>query len=141
MTGNKERDVIVGMDQYNLVMFLLAWPDARLDKIIAYLANTGDGRVFTRSQVSKRLAELGMSKKVGSTEVRQASLPINCFKREQFWSPPLPFGVKGCDRRRLIDIDECGIELQRTNMKYGHSFAGVRVVKPGGYKIHHSPCS
>ena len=67
---------------------------------------------------------------MGSTEARQASLPINVFKREQFWSQPFPFGINGCERRRLIDIDECGRELQNTNRKYGHSFSGVRVVKP-----------
>ena len=133
MTGNRDRQVIVGLDQFNLIMFLLAWPDARLDEIIAFLANAGNGRVFSRSQVSIRLNELGMSKKIGSTEARQASLPINLFKREQFWSMNLPFGVNGCERRRLIDIDEIGIELQRTNRKYGHSHTGIRVVKPGHY--------
>ena len=133
MTGNRERNAIVGLEQYHLVLFLLAWPEARLDEIIAYLANTGTGIVYSRAQVSRRLEELGMTKKVGSTEARQASLPINLFKREQFWSMPLPFGVNGCERRRLLDIDECGIELQRTNRKYGHSFSGVRVVKPGHY--------
>ena len=41
--------------------------------------------------------------------------------------------MNGCERRCLIDVDKCGIELQRTNRKYGYSFAGVRVVKPGHY--------
>ena len=133
MTGNKESEVLVGIDQYHMILFLLAWPDARLDEICAYVANAGTGRVYTRSQISKRLNELGMSKKVGSTEAKQASLPINLFQTEQFWSQPLPFGINGCERRRLIDVDECGIELLKTNRKYGHSFSGVRVVKPGHY--------
>ena len=133
MTGNRDRNVIVGLDQFNLVLFLLAWPDARLDEIIAYIANAGNGKVYTRGQVTKRLKELGMTKKVGSTEARQASLPINIFKREQFWNMPVPFGVNGCERRRLIDVDEIGIEIQRSNRKYGQSFTGVRVVKPGHY--------
>ena len=55
MTGNRDREVIVGVDQFNLVLFLLAWPDARLDKIIAFLANDGNGRIYARSQVSRRL--------------------------------------------------------------------------------------
>ena len=41
MIGNKERIVITVLDQYNLILFLLAWPEARLDKIIVFLANTG----------------------------------------------------------------------------------------------------
>ena len=95
MTGNKERTVITGLDQYNLILFLLAWPEARLDEIIAFLANAGNGRVYTRSQVSTRMIELGITRKVGSTEAKQASLPINLFKREQFWTMPTPFGVNG----------------------------------------------
>ena len=136
MTGNAERDILVGLEQYRLFLFLLAWPDATLDEIIAFIANTAPAdarRVYSRSQVSRRLNELGLTRKVGSTEARQASLPINLFKREQFWTLPIPFGVNGCERRRLIDIDECGIELNSTNRKYGHSFTGVRVVKPGHY--------
>ena len=66
-------------------LFLLAWPDASLDKMIAFIANSGTGRVYSRSQVSHRLKELGLIRKVGSTEARQASISINLFKREQFW--------------------------------------------------------
>ena len=133
MTGNSEKNVIVGLDQYHMILFLLAWPEARLDEIIAFLANAGNGRVYSRSQVSSRLNELGLTKKVGSTEAKQASLPINIFKREQFWQMPPPFGVSGYERRRLIDVDECGIELQRTNRNYSHTYCGVRMVKSGHY--------
>ena len=86
-----------------------------------------------RRKPTQRLKELGLVRKVGSTEARQASLPINLFKREQFWQMPPPFGVNGCERRRLIDIDKCGIELNRTNRKYGRTYSGIRVVKPGHY--------
>ena len=33
----------------------------------------------------------------------------------------------------MIDVDKCGIEITRTNRKYGHCSCGVRVVKPGQY--------
>ena len=132
-TGNKAKNEIVGLEQYLMILFLLAWPDARLDEIIAFIANAGTGRIYRRSQVTRRLKELGLTMKVGSTEARQASLPVNLFKREQFWTMPPPFGVHGCERRRLIDVDECGIELMRSNRKYGHCSSGIRVVKPGHY--------
>ena len=77
--------------------------------------------------------KLGLTKKVGSTETKQASLPVNMFKREAFWTNDLPFGINGCERRRFIDVDECGIELQRKNRKYGRCLSGIRVVKPGHY--------
>ena len=133
MNGNRESEAIIGIDQYNLCTFLLAWPEARIDEIIAFMANAGTGTVFTRSQVSKRMKDLGLTKKVSSTEAKQAFLPMNMLKRRLFWTQPVPFGVAGADRRRLIDIDECGIELQSTNRKYGHSAIGLRVVKPGHY--------
>ena len=77
MTGNRERTVITGIDQYNLILFLLAWPEARLDEIITFLTNAGNGRVYTWSQLSTRMIELGITKKVGSAEAKQASLPNN----------------------------------------------------------------
>ena len=89
--------------------------------------------MYSQSQVSERMDELGLTKKVGSTEAKQASLPINMQKRRLFWNQGVPYGVAGCERRRLIDVDECGIEVQRTNRKYGHSAVGIRVVKPGHY--------
>jgi hypothetical protein len=33
----------------------------------------------------------------------------------------------------LIDVDDCGIKIQRWNHKYGHSAKGVRIMKPGHY--------
>ena len=33
----------------------------------------------------------------------------------------------------MIDVDECGIEIQRVNRKYGHSAVGIRIVRPGHY--------
>ena len=73
---------------------------------------------------------MGFSKKVGSTEAKQAYLPTNLYKREVFG----PHGVNGCERRRLINIGECGIEVMRTDRKYGHSVVGLRVVKPNHYQ-------
>ena len=93
-------------------------------------------QVLEEYTVDHRSAEdcsLSFTKKIGSAEACQASLPINKFKREQFWQMPLPFGVNGCERRRLIDVDECGIELNRTNCKDGHTYSGIRVVKPIDY--------
>mmetsp|Transcript_19786 Transcript_19786/g.24954 ORF Transcript_19786/g.24954 Transcript_19786/m.24954 type:complete len:124 (+) Transcript_19786:2-373(+) len=79
------------------------------------------------------MLQLDISLKVTSTEAIQASLPINLMKRQIFWSSPIPFGVAGVDRRNLIDVDECGIEIERVNRGYGHSAQGIRIVKAGHY--------
>ena len=132
-TGNRARNKIMGLEQYLMILFLLAWPDVRIDEIIAFIANAGPGRIYSRAQVTRRMRELGLTKKVGSTEAKQGSFPVNMFKRKAFWTNAPPFGVNGCERRKLIDFDECGIELQRSNRKYGHCYSGIRVVKPGHY--------
>ena len=55
MSGNKQREVLVGMEWYMLHLFLIAWPDAMLDNIISFIANSGTGRVYSWSQVCRRL--------------------------------------------------------------------------------------
>mmetsp|Transcript_6503 Transcript_6503/g.9884 ORF Transcript_6503/g.9884 Transcript_6503/m.9884 type:complete len:254 (+) Transcript_6503:83-844(+) len=132
--GNRNREVLVGLDQFLMCLCLLIWPDALEDEIIAFIANMGrTRRVYSRSQVSERMLQLDISLKVTSTEAIQASLPINLMKRQIFWSSPIPFGVAGVDRRNLIDVDECGIEIERVNRGYGHSAQGIRIVKAGHY--------
>ena len=133
MSGNRDRDTIVGIDQFLMCLFLIAWPEAKSDEIAAFLANNGSGKVYSRSQISTRMVQLKLSKKIVSTEAHQAYSPLNLLKRHLFWSEAPPFGVAGADRRRMIDVDECGIEIQRVNRKYGHSAVGIRIVRPGHY--------
>ena len=133
-TGNKENETIVGLDLYLMCMFLIAYPEATADEITVFIANNSPGGIiYTRSQIYKRLADLKISRKVGSTEANQAFTPMNMFKREIFWNQPQPWGIHGVPRRLLIDIDECGIELKRANRKYGYGVNEMRVVIPGLY--------
>ena len=117
-----------------LVLYLIAYPAPLLDEVSAFIANTStDGRIYSRGELTCRLSELKITRKRGSTEAYQAFLPRNLLKRNIFWDHPLPFGVNGVARRRFIDIDECGIELQSCNRKSGYAFSGARVRKPGNY--------
>ena len=98
MVGNdvdREASIIGQDDQYHMVLFLLAWSDARLDKITVFLANPEIDTVNSCPAVSRQMAKLGFTKKVESTEAKQASLPINFLKRELFWKEPLSFDVDG----------------------------------------------
>ena len=45
-TGNRERNEIMGLEEYLMILFLLAWSDARIDEIIAF-------RIYSRSQVTR----------------------------------------------------------------------------------------
>jgi hypothetical protein len=134
MQGGREQEVLVGEDQMWMCVYLLAYPEARLDEIAAFVANAGtSGHIYSRSQVSRRLTEMNLTKKRTSTEAHQANRPINLLKRDIFWNSIPPFGLMGAERRGLIDVDEYGIEIQRCNCKYGHSAKEVRIVKPGHY--------
>ena len=133
-TGNKESENVVGIHQLLLILFLIAYPECLLDELSAFIANAShDGKVYSRGELSQRLNELNITRKRGSAEAYQAFLPRNLLKRDIFWNHPFPFGVRGVARRRLIDIDECGIELQSCNRSSGFAYTGARVRKPGNY--------
>ena len=133
-SGNTPSNNIVGMNQMLLVFYLIAYPDALLDEIAAFIANAShDGKVYSRGEIGQRLHELKITRKRGSTEAYQAFTPWNMHVRKIFWEHPLPFGIHGTARRRFIDIDECGIEMQSTNRKHGYAYSGARVRKPGNY--------
>ena len=70
-TGNHAGTQIVGADLINLVVFLFAHPDATIDEIAAHLYNEG-GDMYSNQQISKRLKELGITKKIASVEAYQA---------------------------------------------------------------------
>ena len=53
--------------------------------------------------------------------------------RKIFLEYPLLFGIHGTARRRFIDIDECGIEMQSTNREHGYAYSRARIWKPGAY--------
>ncbi|KAL7546345.1 hypothetical protein ACHAWF_009691 [Thalassiosira exigua] len=76
---------------------------------------------------------MGMTRKKASTTAYQAFTPENIVKHHRFWTYPAPAGIRGVPRRRLIDIDECAVELQDASLNYGHAVRGLRVRKIGNY--------
>ncbi|GKZ00788.1 hypothetical protein MPSEU_001030500 [Mayamaea pseudoterrestris] len=131
-TGNRQREVLVGLSQIALAIILFAHPEASVDQIATFIyANTGE--VVSRSQVSERMAELQISKKKASTEAYQAFTPVNMLRATWFWSQPPPLGVVTVRRNQFIDFDECAFNLEKTNRSTGHSAVGVRIRKPGHY--------
>jgi hypothetical protein len=131
-TGNKTSSTIVGEDQLLMVFLLFAYPEAQEDEIAAFIYDSG-GQIYERSQISKRLNELAMTKKKASTEAYQAYTPRNIQRCERFWSQPPPVGIVGLPRCRLIDIDECGFDISQTNRNSGHGHTTLRLRKPGNY--------
>jgi hypothetical protein len=133
MTGNKENETIVGRDLMLLVTVVYVWPDATAHDYAAFIYNNGGG-LYSQQDINSRLKALEISRKKASLEAYDAFSDRNMLRAELFWSQPPPLGVVGVERRRLIDVDECGIALEKCNSKYGYSHVSVRVRKPGHYK-------
>jgi len=131
-TGNKSCSVLVGRDQFYLCLFLTAYPDASADEAALFIYNN-TGRVYSRKDVSKRLKELDLTKKIASTEAYQAFEPRNVLRAQLFWTHGPPLGVRGVPRYKLLDWDEFGIAMQQTATKYGHAHTSIRIRKPGHY--------
>ena len=55
----------------NLIVLLIAHPDAICNEIAAHLYNKG-GEMYSNQTISKRLKELDITKKIASVEVYQA---------------------------------------------------------------------
>lgn len=132
MIGGRERTALVGRDQLLLTFYFWIYPDAELDEAAAFIVNNG-GDVYSRQIISKRLKELRISGKVASVEAFQAFYPQNILKKERFFNLQRPMGVNGVSRALLIDADECGVSLEKTNRKKGRAHTSIRVRKRGHY--------
>lgn len=131
-TGNSERSVLVGRDQFLLCVFLTAYPDGLADEVALFIYNNGGG-IYSREDISRRMDELELSKKISSTEAYQAFEPRNMLRAELFWTRGPPLGVRGVHRYKLLDWDEFGISMERMATKYGHAHISIRIRKPGHY--------
>lgn len=131
-TGNKARQNLTRGDQLLMSIFLFAWPEAEADEVATYIYNNS-GNLYSRQDISSRMKDLDLTKKVASTEAYQAFEPRNVLRVQLFWSQPPPLGVRTIARRKFIDADEFGIAIQKCNRKSGHAYVSVRIRKPGHY--------
>jgi hypothetical protein len=128
--GNKAREQVLGVDMINLVTFLRAWPEATLDKMAVFLYNKG-GSLYLKQSISKRLAELEITKKRASTEAYQAQREDVQFRVWSFSNCPSPLGIFQVPQRKLIDIDEFGIMIEKCNRTEGWALRVFWVRKDG----------
>ena len=133
-TGNKSRGRLVGIDLINAVSFLTAWPETYIEELAVFVYNEG-GPLFSRPALTERLQDLGITKKRASTEAYQAQREDVQFRVWSYWNCPSPLGVFQVPRRKLIDVDEFGITLEKCNRTGGWALKVFRVRKDGHY--HH----
>lgn len=123
-----------GEHQFLMVLCRMLYPKASADEIIAFIMQHSVNPVeYTRGDISKREKELGFTRKVGSTTANQAMTPANLQRPHLFWNTNFPSGVVGTPRQRLIDIDEAGLWIEKSNRKHGKAPPGVRVREAGPY--------
>ena len=105
MTGGYDRDNLIGWGQFLLVVLLFIYPEAQEDEIAMFTFENGEGNVYSRSVVSRRLREMKCTSKKASTEAYQAFTPRNILREELFFMRGLPLGIFEVPRRTLVDFD------------------------------------
>lgn len=138
--GNRRASVLRGEAILRLSVFKHMFPRSNAHETNAWLWNSsleppGQRRLYTAGQISEAEDHLGLSMKVSSTTARQALLPINILKRQNFWTLPYPLGIANIRREDLIDLDEAGVFVETVNRKYGKTFIGTccREIGPYGH--------
>ncbi len=132
-TGNMERSQIIRTKLLNLVTYITAWPDTTLDKMASFIFNERGG-LYSSQAISQQLAELDITKKRASTKGYQMQHPDMQFHVWGFWNCPSPLGVFQVPRRRLIDIVEFGVTLEKCNCTGGWAVTVHCVHKDGHYQ-------
>ena len=94
-----------------------------------FIHNEGGG-VHSRDIISRRMAEMMITKKKASIEAFKAFSPENLRREHLFWNRPFPLGVQGIPRRKFMDVDEFAISHERLNKRKGWapSFRRVRAI-------------
>jgi hypothetical protein len=102
------------MDMIHLVTFLIAHPDSTQDEMAAFVYNKG-GALYSKQRNSKHLKDLEITKKKASIKAFQASSAEVQFTVFTYWNCAPPLGIFEVRRRKLININEFGVMLERCN--------------------------
>ena len=126
MSSRTPRKHLCGMDQMLLFIYLFIYPDTLADNICAFIIENG-GSTYTRQDISKRCAELNLTRKRSSREAYKANTPMNITKAMWCVSLPPPLRVLSIRLDRLIDVDETGFYMSSIKNKYGRGHTTCRI--------------
>ena len=133
-TGNKEKDLLTGFDQFLLVIALYIYPRSSNDEVAMFIHVNGGTSGLSRESISQRLTELSVSRKRASVEAYDAYTPLNRQRCFNFFNFGPPVGINGIPIYRLMDVDEAKFKLEGCETNYGRSQKCVRVRDTGHYK-------
>ena len=137
MNGNKRSIVLKGRMRFLLVHYRILFPKCTAAELNCYLYNVTppgqEQRFYSGSQITRAEDDSGLTRKRGATTARQAMLPQNVAKFNQYKNENYPYGVADSNRQDLIDWDECAIFLETANRSYGKVFVGKDLNEAGPY--------
>jgi hypothetical protein len=137
MNGNRSSGVLVGEMRLKLVMYRILFPKATAAEVNCYLYNVTppgqERRFYSGSQICRAEDDAGLTRKRGSTTARQANLPHNIDKRDQFRNEPYPYGILDTPRASIIDFDQAAIFIETTDRGYGKCAIGNDLNEEGPY--------
>ena len=133
-TGNKEKEVLTGFDQFLLVIGLFIYPRANNDEFSTFIAVNGGTVELSRQSISQRMTELEITRKRTSLEAFDAYTPLNRQRCFNFFNEGPHVGISGVPIARMIDIDEAKFKLEACESKYGRAMKCIRVRDTGHYK-------
>eukprot|EP00536_Pseudo-nitzschia_multiseries_P017840 jgi/Psemu1/52817/gm1.52817_g len=133
MTGNKDRDLLVGPDLISLVACIIIYPEVQLDERVAmYLCNNGV-RLYSNQLISQRLKELQITNKKTSIKAFKAYSPVNMRREFLFWNRQLSIGVTGIPRKHFLDVVEFAMEAKWLNRSNSWAICFRQVWTVGNY--------
>lgn len=136
-TGNsRAQREVNGPELIQLALYRAVNPKAYASDIAAYLFNAGltGNRPLSDSQINRAEKKLNLTRKKGSTTSFKAYHPRNIALRRMYFHSNYPMGIADINTHDLIDIDECGIELDHSNRKFGKTRTNSRCDAAGSYE-------
>ena len=133
-TGNQEKEILTGMDQFLLVSSLFIYPRANADEIAMFIGVNGGTVGLSRADIAKRQKEMKITRKRASVEAFAAYTPVNRQRVINFFDLPPPIGISGVPYFRIIDFDEAKFKLEACESRYGHAMTCIRVRDTAHYK-------
>ena len=132
-TGNSERELLTGLDQYLMIVGLFLYPRMTNNQLSVFIAINGGSVGISNEALSERCTDLSITRKRASIEAYAAFLPLNLQRVQNFFRCGPRVGIKGVPFYKMIDFDEARFCLSAVESSIGRAVKCVRVRDSGHY--------
>lgn len=137
MSGNNSATVLRGHVQLMMTVFRIMFLKCTQAEINVFLYNITspfeEAHFYSRSQITCAEDRLGLSRKRGSTTVRQANLSINLTNMNMYRMLTYPAGLVDISLLAMIDFDQAENFIETKARGIGKAHFSWRVVEEGPY--------